>query len=88
MNLDQYLMVDYIRRFGAGEYVRAGVAKPELITQLIRRMIESAQYKICAALLRNQIFRCRTGDRFQACIDGILCTGPLVPSDRHPTISI
>ena len=88
MNLDQYLMVDYIRRFGAGEYVRAGVAKPELVTHLIRRMVESAQYKTRAAHLRDQIFRCRTGDRFQACIDGILCTGPVVPSDRHPTISV
>ncbi len=39
MNLDQYLMMDYVRRFGAGELVRAGLATDELITRTVGRLV-------------------------------------------------
>ena len=71
MNLDQYLMMDYVRRFGAGEMVRAGVATDELITRTVRRMVESEQYTIRAAQMRNQISHYGTVERFHTFVDGL-----------------
>ena len=71
MNLDQYLMMDYIRRFGAGEMIRAGVVTDELVTRTVRRMVESGQYNTRAAHLQNQIAQYRTRERFHTFIDGL-----------------
>ena len=70
MNLDQYLMMDYVRRVGAGELIRAGVATDELVTRMVRRMVESGQYKTRAAHVRDQILHYRSRERFQAFVDG------------------
>jgi predicted polyphosphate/ATP-dependent NAD kinase len=51
MNLDQYLMMHYLRRFESGDYIRAGLATAELVTRMVRRMDESAQYKTRAVQL-------------------------------------
>ena len=75
MNLDQYLMMDYVRRFGAGEMVRAGVATDELITRMVRRMVESAQYATRAAQIRDQIGHYGTMERFQTFVDGLTQKG-------------
>ncbi|MEO7862715.1 MAG: glycosyltransferase [Nitrospirales bacterium] len=75
MNLDQYLMMDYVRRFGAGEMIRAGVSTTELITRTVRRMVESPRYKIRAAQMREQIGHYRTGERFQTFVDGLMPNG-------------
>jgi UDP:flavonoid glycosyltransferase YjiC (YdhE family) len=72
MNLDQYLMMDYVRRSGAGEMVRAGWATAELITHTVRRMVESAEYTSRAAQMRDQIGNFRTGEQFQAFVDGVM----------------
>ena len=72
MNLDQYLMMDYIRRFGAGEMIRAGVATDELVTRTVRRMVESDHYKTRAAHVRDQIGHYRTRERFQTLVEGLL----------------
>jgi UDP:flavonoid glycosyltransferase YjiC (YdhE family) len=78
MNLDQYLMMDYVRRVGAGELIRAGVATDELVTRMVRRMVESGQYKTRAAHVRDQILHYRSRERFQAFVDGLLqCAVPL-----------
>ena len=86
MNLDQYLMMDYIRRFGAGEMVRASVASDELIIRTARHMVESAQYKTRATEIRDQIGSYRTGERFHNFVDGLMQsekTFTLVPKGRH-----
>lgn len=75
VNLDQYLMMDYVRRFGAGEMIRAGVSTTELITRTVRRMVESPQHKTRAAQMREQIGHYRTGERFQAFVDGLMQNG-------------
>jgi UDP:flavonoid glycosyltransferase YjiC (YdhE family) len=72
MNLDQYLMMDYIRHFGAGELIRAGVVTDELITRMVRRMVESDQYKNRATHLRDLIGHYRTRERFQTFVEGFL----------------
>ncbi|MEO7859517.1 MAG: nucleotide disphospho-sugar-binding domain-containing protein [Nitrospirales bacterium] len=64
MNLDQYLMMDYARRVGAGELVRAGQATTELITRTVRRMVESPEYTTRAAHMRDQIGHYDTGAQF------------------------
>jgi UDP:flavonoid glycosyltransferase YjiC (YdhE family) len=87
MNLDQYLMMDYVRHFETGDYIRAGAATPELVTRTVRHMVESAQYKTRAVQLKDQIFRYKTGVRFQACVDDILHTGAAVLPNQHATIS-
>lgn len=87
MNLDQYLMMDYLRRFGAGEVIRAGVATAKLVTEAAHRIDGSVRYKTQGALLRDQIIQYRTGDRFQAFIDDILQGRPSVLANHHPTVS-
>jgi len=75
MNLDQYLMMDYTRRFGAGEMIRAGMATDELVTRTVRRMVESGQYNTRAAHVRDQIGHYRTRERFQTFVEGLLQEG-------------
>ncbi len=87
MNLDQYLMMDYIRRFGAGDVIRAGVATAELVTEAVHRMDGSARYKTQATLLRDQIIQYRTGERFQTFMDDIIQGRPAVLANHHPTVS-
>ena len=72
MNLDQYLMMDYIRRFGAGEMIRAGAVTAELVIRTVRRMVESGHYTSQAAYMRDQIGNFRTGEQFQAFVDGVM----------------
>ena len=85
MNLDQYLMMHYLRRFESGDYIRAGLATAELVTRMVRRMDESPHYKTRAVQLRDQIFHYRAGERFQACVDDILHIRPAVLA---PAVSI
>jgi UDP:flavonoid glycosyltransferase YjiC (YdhE family) len=75
MNLDQYLMMDYVQRFGAGEMVRAGVATDESITRTVRRMVESAVYTTRAAQMRDQIGHYNTVARFQTFVDSVMRNG-------------
>jgi len=55
-NLDQYLMMDYVRRSGAGDYLRAGTISRAAVTML------------CDGLLGNPAFRDRAG-RVQTAIE-------------------
>jgi UDP:flavonoid glycosyltransferase YjiC (YdhE family) len=71
-NLDQYLMMDYIRRFGAGEMIRAGLATGELVARTVRRMVESGQYSTRAIHMRDEIGHYRTRERFQTFIECFL----------------
>ena len=71
-NLDQYLMMEYVQRFEAGECIRSGLATAESVRRSARRIVESVRYKISAAELSNQILQYRTNEQFQACIDDIL----------------
>ncbi len=87
MNLDQYLMMDYIRRSEAGDYIRAGMVTTESVTHVVRRMAESPQYKTRAVQLRDQIFHYRTSERIQACVADILHDGTGVPSCQYPIVA-
>ncbi|MEP6935805.1 MAG: hypothetical protein ABI988_18005 [Nitrospirota bacterium] len=87
MNLDQYLMMDYIRRFGTGDYLRAGMATAESVTRVARGIAESSQIKARAIQLRAQIFLFRTSERFQVCVDDIVHSRPAASSNSHPAVS-
>jgi len=84
MNLDQYLMMGYLRRSAAGDYLRAGLATSESVMHMARRMIESGSYKSRAVQLKDQMLRYRTGDRFQAGLDHILHLDQVAPFNPHP----
>jgi UDP:flavonoid glycosyltransferase YjiC (YdhE family) len=87
MNLDQYLMMGYLRRSAAGDYLRAGLATSESVMHMARRMIESGRYKSRAVQLKDHMLRYRTGDRFQACLDHILHLDQVAPFNPHPATS-
>ena len=50
-NLDQYLMMDYVRQYGAGESVRAGQASFPALTRIIQQVIDKPDYRLRAGLL-------------------------------------
>ena len=87
MNLDQYRMMDYVRRFGTGDYLRAGMATADSVRRVACGIAESSQIKARAIQLREQIFLFRTSERFQVCVDDILHSRPAAPSNSYPAIS-
>ena len=87
MNLDQYLMMGYLRRSAAGDYQRAGLATSESVMHMARRMIESGSYKSRAVQLKDQMLRYRAGERFQAGLDHILHTDQVAPFNPYSATS-
>ncbi|HKP01384.1 MAG TPA: glycosyltransferase [Nitrospiraceae bacterium] len=87
MNLDQYLMMGYLRRSAAGDYLRAGLATAESVMHMARRIIETGSCKSRAVQLKEQMLRYRTGERFQTCLDHILQTDQVAPFNPHPARS-
>jgi UDP:flavonoid glycosyltransferase YjiC (YdhE family) len=63
-NLDQYLMMFYVQKFGAGEYVRSGQVSVDTLTQVVARMLSTASYRQQAESLRASIRTHECGERF------------------------
>jgi UDP:flavonoid glycosyltransferase YjiC (YdhE family) len=54
-NLDQYLMMDYVEKFGAGVAVRAGQASVEALAAAAGRILQDSKYGARAAVLQTSI---------------------------------
>lgn len=76
-NLDQYLMMDYIRRAGAGDYLRAGDTSARAVTNAVDLILHTAAYRRQAHQLGQQIRSGRLGTRFEGLL--ALLLGPLTP---------
>lgn len=50
-NLDQYLMMEYVRRYGAGESLRAGEASLPLVARLATQIVQQPTYRLRAGRL-------------------------------------
>jgi UDP:flavonoid glycosyltransferase YjiC (YdhE family) len=50
-NLDQYLMMDYVQQYGAGEYVRAGEASASILTRITQQIVDNSSYRLRAGRL-------------------------------------
>lgn len=61
-NLDQYLMMGYTQKFGAGQYVRTGDASVATLSRVVRRLLHEPHWKRCAVSLRTAI-QVRSGIR-------------------------
>ncbi|MGH7257575.1 MAG: glycosyltransferase [Nitrospiraceae bacterium] len=71
-NLDQYLMMDYVRKFAAGEYVRSGGASVEALTQVAAQILATASYRQQAESLRVSIRTQGSGERFVRVLESLL----------------
>lgn len=71
-NLDQYLMMDYVRRFAAGEYVRSGRASVEALTQVAAQLLSAVSYRRRAETLRSSIRTQGYGERFVRVLESLL----------------
>lgn len=47
-NLDQYLMMDYVQRYGAGKLMRAGQASRSALADLTMQMVQNPAYRLRA----------------------------------------
>ena len=50
-NLDQYLMMDYVQQYGAGESLRAGEASLSTLTRIMKQMVDKPTYRLQAGRL-------------------------------------
>jgi UDP:flavonoid glycosyltransferase YjiC (YdhE family) len=50
-NLDQYLMMDYVQRYGAGNWLRAGEASLPLLARLATQLMKNQTYRLRAGRL-------------------------------------
>lgn len=48
-NLDQYLMMDYVQRYGAGEMLRAGAASLSAVARASTQIVQNSTYRLRAA---------------------------------------
>jgi UDP:flavonoid glycosyltransferase YjiC (YdhE family) len=71
-NLDQYLMMDYVQRYGAGEWLRAGEASPSLIARVARQIREDQSYHRQARRLATLIAAENPATRFEQVLTDIL----------------
>jgi UDP:flavonoid glycosyltransferase YjiC (YdhE family) len=71
-NLDQYLMMDYTQKFGAGQYVRAGDPSVATLSRAARQLLHEPHWKRRAASLKTAI-QARAGIRPFAALLENLC---------------
>jgi UDP:flavonoid glycosyltransferase YjiC (YdhE family) len=68
-NLDQYLMMDYVEKFGAGAMVRGGQASSAALRDMAQRVLNIAQYRSRAESLAVVIKSGQWADRFETLVD-------------------
>lgn len=64
-NLDQYLMMEYVRRSGAGDYLRAGTTSRAAVTTLCERLLDRPAFRDQAGRLQAAIDPNRTARTFE-----------------------
>ena len=75
-NLDQYLMMFYLQKFGAGEYVRADQASVPAFTQAVNHILRTAEYREKAALLQTIIRSGHSAERFRTLLTRLIGLEP------------
>lgn len=75
-NLDQYLMMDYVQRYGAGESLRAGEASITTLTRVTKQIVEQSSYRLRAAHLGALIAAAHPAERLHQLLSQILGTDP------------
>jgi UDP:flavonoid glycosyltransferase YjiC (YdhE family) len=83
-NLDQYLNIDYIQRFGAGSLLRADHASPSAIRAATRRAIEDAALRDRARAVAELAAAIDTDVEFPAAIAGLLGRRPIRGNEKVP----
>jgi len=73
-NLDQYLMMDYVRRSGAGDYLRAGATSRAAMTAMCGRLLDQPACREQAGRLQSAIDPTRTASTFEQHLQGLLGT--------------
>jgi UDP:flavonoid glycosyltransferase YjiC (YdhE family) len=77
-NLDQYLMMNYVRQYGAGESVRAGEASISTLTPVMKRIVDDSNYRLRAGRLGRLI----AAGQPQGILDQVLMK--ILGDDRDP----
>jgi UDP:flavonoid glycosyltransferase YjiC (YdhE family) len=70
-NLDQYLMMHYVKKSGVGEMVRAGQASNVAVGEAVRRILHDTRYKTRVESLKHAMSSRRAADGFAALLDGL-----------------
>lgn len=71
-NLDHYLTMSYLRKTGAGDFLRAGQASPEAIARAAARLLRSPMPRRSAETLQARIRAQRPQERFRAMLEARL----------------
>lgn len=90
-NLDQYLMMFYLQKFGAGEYVRADQDSAPAFTQAVNHILRTTEYREKAAVLQTMIRSGHSAERFRNLLtrllglesEGLCATSPGRPHVDH-----
>ncbi|MDP9131859.1 MAG: hypothetical protein M3M98_01830 [Nitrospirota bacterium] len=75
-NLDQYLMMEYVQRYEAGESLRAGEASMPALTRITKRMVQSSRYRLRAGRLGALIASGQPAERLDHLLRQMLGTEP------------
>jgi UDP:flavonoid glycosyltransferase YjiC (YdhE family)/GT2 family glycosyltransferase len=68
-NLDQYLMMHYVKQSGVGEMVRAGQASNVAVADAVRQLLSDTRYKTRVEPLKHAMSSGRAAVRFTALLD-------------------
>ena len=80
-NLDQFLMMHFVRSFGAGEFVRAGEASVDAVAAVAGRLLCQERYRVRARALKGAIARAHGVTAFPAVVEGLFSAAAGL---RHP----
>jgi UDP:flavonoid glycosyltransferase YjiC (YdhE family) len=84
-NLDQYLMMAYVQRSGAGGYLRAGDISVPSLTRLADLMLHRSTYRHQAGRLGSLIRSGHLAERFEHLLTPFLDPESSAPSATFPT---
>jgi UDP:flavonoid glycosyltransferase YjiC (YdhE family) len=71
-NLDQYLHMHYVERYGAGRQLRADRATAESVSLAVRQLLDDPRYRQRAATLRTASARHHAPATLAATVDGLV----------------
>jgi UDP:flavonoid glycosyltransferase YjiC (YdhE family) len=86
-NLDQYLMMDYVRRWGAGDYLRAGETTMSAVRERADLILRSPMYRQQAGRLGALIRSRQSTDRFESLLARVVGAEPSSAADSDQSRS-
>lgn len=81
-NLDQFLNMSAVARFGAGLLLRPGRLRPAVVQAAVLRVLGDARFREGASQLRSQIEACPSSLRFPRFVEGLGVLPPAIDRDR------